>query len=308
VVFRIVTPMFNAGALVAENVAMLRRQTHRDFHCVLVDDCSTDDSVAIARRAVAGDSRFEILCNDVKRYAIGNAVTALERMRPADDDVVVLVDGDDRLFAEDVLERIAGVYAQGNCWLTYGSYTSAADGAADSRCQAYPPTVVRSNSFRRERWYASHLKTFSARLWRHIDAATLRTDEAELRSVTRRKLLTGHPRIAWQMRQVGIADLLDPSGRWFRRCYDKAIMLPLLELSGQHAVFVPEVVYRYNSTGSSGRRSGEARKGQFAQRAIRAILGARQPLTPLRPPVSNAPSPLNPPDLASGSRIWPSSR
>lgn len=306
--FRIVTPIFNAGTLVAENVAMLRRQTHGDFHCVLVDDCSTDDSVAMARRAIAGDPRFELLCNEVKRYAIGNAVTALERMRPADDDVVVLIDGDDRLFAESVLERIAEVYARGNCWLTYGSYTSAANGAADSRCQAYSPAVVRSNSFRRERWYGSHLKTFRAHLWRHIDAATLRTDEAELRSVIRRQLLTGHPRLAWQMRQVGIADLLDPSGCWFRRCYDKAIMLPLLELSGERAVFVPDVVYRYNSTGSSGRRSGEARKGQFAQRAIRAILSARQPLTPLPSLLCNAPSALNPPGRASGLQISPSSR
>lgn len=279
--FRIVTPVCNAGELLAENVGMLRRQTHRDFHCVLVDDCSTDDSVAIARRAIAGDSRFDLVCNEVKRYAIGNAVTALERMRPADDDIVALVDGDDRLLAEDVLERIAAVYARGDCWLTYGSYTSRADGVADGTCEPYPPDVVRANGFRRARWRASHLKTFRAGLWRHVDAATLRTDEAELRAVIRRKLLTGHPRLAWQMRQVPLADLLDPGGRWFRRCYDKAIMLPLLELAGARAVFVPEVVYWYHSTGAAGRRAGEARAAQFAQRAIRSILAERRPLAPL---------------------------
>jgi glycosyltransferase involved in cell wall biosynthesis len=280
-VFKIVTPLYNAGPWLAANVRMLQRQTRSDFHCVLADDCSTDDSVAVARQAIAGDSRFDLVCNRNKHYALGNLVTALERLKPARDDVIVLVDGDDRLYAEDVLARLAALYARGDCWLTYGSYTSREDGVPDRSCQPYPPAVVRRNRFRRARWHGSHLKTFRASLWRHVSEDSLRTTDAELRAAIRHTLLTGHPRLAWQMQQASVGDLLDPSGRWFRRCYDKAVMYPLLELAGARAAFVPEVVYWYQPSGRSDPSRGTARAAQFAQRATRTILALREPLAPL---------------------------
>ena len=40
----IVTPVYNAGVYIEETVAMVRRQTYREWELLLVDDCSTDDS------------------------------------------------------------------------------------------------------------------------------------------------------------------------------------------------------------------------------------------------------------------------
>lgn len=280
--FQIVTPMYNVAPWLADSLKVLRRQTLSDFHCVLVDDCSTDETVAIARRAIAGDSRFDLVCNRVKRYALGNAVTGLERLRPALQDVVVLLDGDDRLHADDVLERLSAVYADGNCWVTYGSFTSRADGRPDRSCRPYPPEIVAANGFRRTSWQGSHLKTFKSHLWRHVGEDSLRTTAKELEATVGHQLLTGHPRLWWQLRQVNVGDLLDPSGRWFRRCYDKAVMYPLLELAGQRAVFVPDVLYWYQPHERSGPRQGAARAAQFAQRATRAILAQRAPYSPLQ--------------------------
>jgi glycosyltransferase involved in cell wall biosynthesis len=276
-VFRIITPFFNAGSLLDDNVRMLRRQSWRDFHCVLVDDCSTDDSANIVRAAIAGDSRFDLVSNTVKHYALGNAVQAISRLRPASDDVIVLLDGDDRLFAADALERVAAVYGRHDCWLTYGSFTGYDDGLRDPSCAPYAPEVIRANRFRRADWRASHLKTFRAHLWAHVDEVSLRTTDEELRRVMARVVLTGRVRVAWQMARIRAADLLDPTGRWFRRCYDKAVMYPLLELAGEHARFVPDVLYRYNPA----RRRGQARSAQLAQRATRAVLTERPPLEPL---------------------------
>ena len=69
--FHIIVPMYNAAPWIERNLAMVRNQSCPDFRCVVLDDLSTDDSVACVRRAIAGDPRFTLLENDVKHYSMG---------------------------------------------------------------------------------------------------------------------------------------------------------------------------------------------------------------------------------------------
>lgn len=57
----VLLPGFNAAATLPACLRSLQRQTEERWHCVLVDDGSTDDTLAIARQAARGDRRIEVI-------------------------------------------------------------------------------------------------------------------------------------------------------------------------------------------------------------------------------------------------------
>src|SRR5688572_16075165 len=57
----IVTPVYNDEAFVAEMMDGVRRQTFEDWEQVLVDDGSTDNTVALIERVLESDSRMRLV-------------------------------------------------------------------------------------------------------------------------------------------------------------------------------------------------------------------------------------------------------
>ncbi len=57
----IIIPAFNAGAVISQSLASARAQTCSDFEAIIVDDGSTDDTVARAKQFAEADARFTIL-------------------------------------------------------------------------------------------------------------------------------------------------------------------------------------------------------------------------------------------------------
>jgi len=59
----VVVTCYNCRDYIADAIRSVARQTVRDFECVIVDDCSTDDSVAVIEATLAGlkDSRFSLV-------------------------------------------------------------------------------------------------------------------------------------------------------------------------------------------------------------------------------------------------------
>ena len=128
--------------------------------------------------------------------------------RRASDDVIVWLDGDDWLAHPEVLTRVREMHEAG-ALLTYGQYMTI-DGKP-GHCAPYV-----HNSYRREPWLASHLKTFRAGLFHQIHPEDLQLD-----------------------------------GEWLSLAVDVGVTLPMLELAGPERVkFCEEVLCVYNS-GSS---------------------------------------------------------
>jgi len=59
--FTVVVPVYNAAATIAATVRSVLTQTERDFELLLIDDGSTDDSLAIMLRLGAEDDRIRVL-------------------------------------------------------------------------------------------------------------------------------------------------------------------------------------------------------------------------------------------------------
>ncbi|MEM1180876.1 MAG: glycosyltransferase [Acidobacteriota bacterium] len=71
-------PVWNGADYLAECIRSLRAQSRGSFRAVVSIDESTDDSVAVAERAVMGDDRFSIVQHRQRLGWVGNANFLLE--------------------------------------------------------------------------------------------------------------------------------------------------------------------------------------------------------------------------------------
>src|SRR5687768_388085 len=96
----IVIPAFNASAFIAESIASARRQTHIDLDIVVVDDGSTDDTVAIVRQLAAAEPRIRLIEADHR----GVSAARNRGIAEAHSDLIATLDADD-LWHPQKIER-----------------------------------------------------------------------------------------------------------------------------------------------------------------------------------------------------------
>ena len=105
----IIIPVFNVAPYIEDCLRSVIRQSYSGpVECLIIDDCGTDNSIAIAERMIAeydGAIRFKILHHEHNRGLSAARNTGLEM---AVGDYVLFVDSDDEI-AEDCLEKMMAV-------------------------------------------------------------------------------------------------------------------------------------------------------------------------------------------------------
>ena len=120
--------------------------------------------------------------------------------------------------------------------MTYGSFIEFPTARIGMEASDYPKSVIENNSYREDKWRASHLKTFKASLWSKINSE----------------------------------DFLDDDGKFYEMTYDQAIMLPMLEMSGQRAKYIEDVNYVYNVSNPNAINKIKAQKQHNLMLKIRS--------------------------------------
>jgi glycosyltransferase involved in cell wall biosynthesis len=105
-VVSVVTPFYNTAAYLAECIESVLAQTLPDFEYVLLDNCSTDGSRAIAERYAARDSRIRLHHNDALLPQVPNYNRALTLVGAASR-YVKLVQADDSIYPHCLEEMVA---------------------------------------------------------------------------------------------------------------------------------------------------------------------------------------------------------
>jgi glycosyltransferase involved in cell wall biosynthesis len=103
----IVTPVYNEAEYLTECIESVLAQTYQHWDYTIVDNCSTDASLDIARRYAAKDQRIRIRENPQFLRAIPNHNVALRQISPMSKYCKVVL-GDDWIFPE-CLERMVAV-------------------------------------------------------------------------------------------------------------------------------------------------------------------------------------------------------
>ena len=104
----IIVPNYNYEHTIEKCLESIMQQTYQNFEIIFVDDCSTDNSVSIARKIATKyfpSGNIEIVELQQKRYNGGARNEAYLHLSD-DVDYVYYVDSDDWLLNNEVLERI----------------------------------------------------------------------------------------------------------------------------------------------------------------------------------------------------------
>jgi hypothetical protein len=210
--YKVIVPFYNVENWISKCIRSLKFQNHENFQCILVDDLSTDNTVDIIKKEIEHDDRFVLLENTDKKFALENVSEAIQFSDAQDQDVIVILDGDDWLTNASVLSRLNEAYNDEECLLTYGSYVAYPSGIPGIEPSQYPEDVINNNLFREDAWRASHLKSFKYKLWQNLN----------------------------------LEDLKDNKGEYYRYAYDQAFMLPFLEMAGERSKYLNDLLYSYN--------------------------------------------------------------
>ena len=98
----VVMPLYNKVAYVERAIRSVQAQTHTDWRLIVVDDVSTDGSLAIAGRLAGSDGRIQV----IRRASNGGAAAARNTgILAAQTDWVAFLDADDEYLPE-FLERL----------------------------------------------------------------------------------------------------------------------------------------------------------------------------------------------------------
>jgi glycosyltransferase involved in cell wall biosynthesis len=116
----VVTPVYNGAEYLAECIDSVLAQTYRNWHYTIVNNCSTDDSLAIARRHAGQDSRIRIHDNSQFLRIIPNLNLSVRQISPASK-YCKMVFADDWMFPE-CLERMVAVAEEHPSVAIVGAY------------------------------------------------------------------------------------------------------------------------------------------------------------------------------------------
>lgn len=219
----VVVPVFNRPDLLDRCLTSIATQDDPDFAVVIADDASTDPEVWVTMQSWApvirdrGRRECLLLSTSVNQGSVRNLATAIGFIPDiTDDDVVLIVDGDDRLSDPGSIQRIREMYEGTDVLVAYGSYAPDPDDLACHPATPIPAEVLEEGSIREftatEGQWFNHPISFRYRAFTAIDESDF---------------------------------LLDDD--WMRYAYDRIFMLPLIELAGTRVAFSPDVNYIYTS-------------------------------------------------------------
>jgi glycosyltransferase involved in cell wall biosynthesis len=210
--FKIIVPSYNNEKWIKSCIRSVKKQSYQNYECIIIDDCSTDNSVQIIKQEIKDDNKFTFIQNKNRKLALENIYKSISISQPNDEDIVVTLDGDDFFYGSEVLNYVNDVYEQHGCLVTYGSYVHYPSGERGKFSKKIPDQIINNNSFRESAWMSSHMRTFKIKLWNKIEKN----------------------------------DLLEPDGRFCDGAWDMVFMFPMLEMAGHRSYFIDQILYVYN--------------------------------------------------------------
>jgi len=210
----IIVPTYNNSRqdVCIKNITSLLDQDYDNFHVYIVNDCSTDDTVAKLKTFLSTHPRADkvtIIDNKKRVGAMANYYAIIHTL--PDHEIVLNVDGDDWLSGSHVLNYINDVYNDERVWLTYGQYVEYPHMSVGF-CKGYPADVILNNSFRKHGLPISHLRTY----------------------------------YAWLFKKLKQEDLMY-NGEFVQATCDKVMMVPMVEMTGGRFKCITDILYVYNA-------------------------------------------------------------
>jgi len=207
--FNIVVPAGAVEPWIGKCIKSVLDQTVEDWRMIIVLDPQGDSSYAAALSASQNDERISVVLNKEPKLALANICFGADKIRNSEEDILVLLDGDDWLSGPTSLELVESFYEGTDTLVTHGSYQPS-NGTRQAKLGPY----AAGEDVRRSSWKATHLRTMKMKVWDSINQK----------------------------------DFLSSKGVFFESAWDLAIMMPALEIAGLDRVsFIDLDLYTYNN-------------------------------------------------------------
>jgi hypothetical protein len=223
--FVVIICTYNNGEWAEKNIKSVVEQKYNNFDVIIIDDNSTDGTDTIIQDYIDTHhlaSRVTFIRNPIRKRKLANLYRAIHSCN--DNDIVVLVDGDDWLVDPSVLAYINEIYQNPHIWFTYGQYHNVPASEAlrwgfrpQGYCRAVPEKIKEEHAYRSYTFVYMHLRTFYAWLFKNIKLEDLLCNKVQ-----------------------GF------EGNFYPASNDNAIFFPIIEMAANHVKFVSKVLYTRN--------------------------------------------------------------
>jgi len=192
--FYFISPFYNHGDYILEHYESICRQTLSNWEIIYIDDASTDNTASL----IPKEERITVLRNTIRRGPLFSRYRGITHSDHHADDIMILLDGDDRLLDEHALAYLARQYQQ-DYQLGYGNFYYSTGKSGCTAPYSY------ENFTRAYHWRGYHLCSFRYGLY----AQFLEKDPT-------------------------LVSYKDQNDQFFTCCTDFALFTPLLELCARH--------------------------------------------------------------------------
>lgn len=112
-------PAHNVAEYISESIDSVLIQTYLDWELIIVDDCSTDETISVITPFLE-DTRIRLLVNDANLGGAGTRNVAIEHAKGR---YIAFLDSDD-LWTPDKLEKQIGFMQNNNVGFSFSSHTT----------------------------------------------------------------------------------------------------------------------------------------------------------------------------------------
>lgn len=204
---------YNCEKYIPTHIKSVDAQAYKNWQHIIVDDASTDDT--FIQSALHLGPQRAVFQNEKNIKWIPNALKYLDPWIQSEEDIIVLLDADDWLYANNVLNVVYDVYKKTDCWMTSSLFLYMSNGTMSNWIPKYTEEDYLFKNYRNHTWSFTHLRTFKAFLWNALDKN----------------------------------DLKGPDGQYAKYSYDRALLYPMLEMSSPNKIqYIDKVLYCYNDT------------------------------------------------------------
>ena len=187
--FCFIIPVYNSDQYISKCIDSVKKQAHQHWRAIIVDDCSTDNTYNTIQLNI--DHRFTVIRNNTRYRQAYSRNIAYKQVH--DDEVCVMLDGDDWLYDTHVLDKLDTLYTNDpELNLTYGCHVRYDNGVVEKNIygtDSLPESVVNENSYRTHPWITTHMRTMKGKVIKNIPEDHLKfqgewlkgaTDQAEM--------------------------------------------------------------------------------------------------------------------------------
>lgn len=218
----VVSTFYNAENYIEKCILSVASQDYNNYCHILVNDCSTDNSGEIAENAIKNlpesiREKFILLNREKNQGAVYNQIMTFRDPFIKDDDIVMILDGDDWLVNDpDIFDFYNNLYQNDETEFSYGSCWSVVDNIP-LISQPYPKHILEKKAYREHKFNwglpYTHLRTFKKKLINNVNDSVF----------------------------------LNEGGEWFRAGGDVATFYNIIEQADPKKVkCVSRIVYNYN--------------------------------------------------------------